>query len=102
MKRASLAGVLLLVCMVALGATGAIAQGTAAPTPKMAAVPFAALPGVDAELSCRFWSGVMDQLEGAPVELLTGGTLARWPGRLVAPDRHRRAGAADGGGARGS
>lgn len=77
MKRASLAGVLLLVCMVVLGATGAIAQGTAAPTPKMAAVPFAALPGVDAELSCRFWSGVMDQLEGAPVELLTGGTLAR-------------------------
>lgn len=76
MKRASLVGVLLLVCIVAVGPT-ALAQQATAPTPKMAAVPFAALPGVDVDLSYRFWSGVMDELEGAPVELLTGGTLAR-------------------------
>jgi tetratricopeptide (TPR) repeat protein len=59
----------------------ALAQETtdaaAAPTQRIAAVPFAALPGVESDLCFRFWSGVMDQLEAAEVELLASGVLAK-------------------------
>lgn len=77
MKMASLARVSALVCLALLLAPESLAQTATASVPKVAAVPFAALPGAEGELSYRFWSGLMDQLEKAPVELLTGGTLAQ-------------------------